>query len=253
MFRLRDVVDAGAAAAPGGFREFGEGEPGDEFEQLAGLGGDFLAVAKVAGFVISDGSFAAASPRGAATVFDKVFVDVLDLGIPVMGTGGIGRIIGKEVAVFFQVGAAATGVGDDGVEFPDGKEVQLAAGEGAGGFEVAIVGVQGAATGLDGRREDLAAIGEEDIGGVAIDVRKCQVLDTTGEKGDTAVRRSLGREGVGFAWFFILAWWRLCGCAGADGKSALHFGDEFMRKPGRDSRGLRLKSTQGWGKKTQES
>ena len=63
------------------------------------------------------------------------------------------------------------------------------------------MGVQGAAAGLDGRRVDFAAIGEEDVGGIAVDVRKCQVLDTTGEKGDAAADRSGG--------------W-------------LHFGNEFM-------------------------
>ena len=115
LLGLGDVIDAGAAAAPRGFWEFGEGEAGDEFEELAGLGGDFLAVAEVAGFVVGDGGFSAAGGGGAAADFDEVFVDVFDFEVPCVGAGGVGGVFGEEVAVFFEVGAAAAGVGDDGV------------------------------------------------------------------------------------------------------------------------------------------
>ena len=172
MFRLRDVVDAGAAAAPRGLGEFPESEARDESEKLAGLHADFLAVAQVAGFVIGDGGFTAAGGRGAAAGFDQKFVDVLDLRVPGVGAGSVGRIVGQEVAVFFEMGAAAAGVGDDGVEIGDGEEVELAAGEETGGIQVPIVGVEGAAAGLDGRSEDFAVVGEEDVRGVAVDVRE---------------------------------------------------------------------------------
>ena len=51
---LGDVVNARAAAAPHGLRQFHELQAGDELEQLARLPRDLLPVAKVAGLVISD-------------------------------------------------------------------------------------------------------------------------------------------------------------------------------------------------------
>ncbi len=51
--RLREVVDAGAAAAPGGLGAFAQLDAGERAENRAGLGGDFLAVAEMAGVVIS--------------------------------------------------------------------------------------------------------------------------------------------------------------------------------------------------------
>jgi hypothetical protein len=183
LLRLGDVIDAGAAAAPGGLRKFRQSEAGDEFEELAGLAADFLAVAKVAGFVIGDGGFATTGRGGAAVDLNQELVDVPDLGIPGVGAGGVGGVTGKEVAVFFEMGTAAAGVGDDGVEFLHGEEIELAAGEGAGGFEVAVVGVEGATAGLHRRCQDFAVIGEEDVGGVAVDVREDEVLDAAGEEG----------------------------------------------------------------------
>ena len=55
-FRLNDVVDAGAAAAPGAFGKFDEFQAGDGVQDLARLRGDFLAVAQMASFVVSDGA-----------------------------------------------------------------------------------------------------------------------------------------------------------------------------------------------------
>src|ERR1700733_14554006 len=52
---LDEVVDAGAATTPHGFGERLEVEAGDAREQFAWLGGDFLAVAEMAGVVVGDG------------------------------------------------------------------------------------------------------------------------------------------------------------------------------------------------------
>ena len=57
-FRLNDVIDAGAAAAPFAFSEFDEFEFGNRFQDGAWLRGDFLAVTEMAGFVVGDGLFA---------------------------------------------------------------------------------------------------------------------------------------------------------------------------------------------------
>ena len=53
-FGLDEVVDAGAAAAPHRLGQRHEVEAGDGGEELAGLCGDFLAVAEVAGVVVGD-------------------------------------------------------------------------------------------------------------------------------------------------------------------------------------------------------
>ena len=50
--RLDDVVDAGAAAAPGALRQLDQLQVRDQAQQLARLGGDLLAVRQVAGLVI---------------------------------------------------------------------------------------------------------------------------------------------------------------------------------------------------------
>jgi len=54
---LREVVDARAAAAPVALGQFHELHTGDGFQQRARLGGDFLAVAEVAGLVVGDQGF----------------------------------------------------------------------------------------------------------------------------------------------------------------------------------------------------
>ena len=54
-FRLDQIVDAGATAAPCAFRQFDKFEIGDGPEHGARLGGDFLAVAEVTRLVVGDG------------------------------------------------------------------------------------------------------------------------------------------------------------------------------------------------------
>ena len=54
---LREVVNARAAAAPVALGQFHELHTGDGFQQRARLGGDFLAVAEVAGLVVSHHGF----------------------------------------------------------------------------------------------------------------------------------------------------------------------------------------------------
>ena len=51
-FRLHDVVDASAAAAPEALRQLYQLEVGDEPQELAWLGGDLLAMREVAGLVV---------------------------------------------------------------------------------------------------------------------------------------------------------------------------------------------------------
>ena len=180
----------------------------------------------MAGFVIGDGGLTTAGSGDAAAGLDEKLVDVLDLGVPGVGAGGVGGVIGKQVAVFFEVGAAASRVGDDGVEFVDCEEIELAAGQLAGRFEVAVVGVEGAAAGLDGRRQDFAVVGKENVGGVAVNVGKNQILDAAGEQGDTVA----GRAGGPF-----------------------DRADEFVGKRGRNGGRLGLQIPQGGREETQQT
>ncbi len=58
LLGLGNVVDASATAAPVGLGKFDELEAGDQFEQIAGLLGNLLAVRQVAGVVVGDGEVA---------------------------------------------------------------------------------------------------------------------------------------------------------------------------------------------------
>ena len=78
LLGLGDIVDASAAAAPVGLGELDELEPGDQFEDVAGLLGDLLPVGQVSGVVVGDGEVAQARARGAAAVFHHPFVDVAE-------------------------------------------------------------------------------------------------------------------------------------------------------------------------------
>ena len=86
-FGLNEVVDASAAAAPGTFGKFHEIEAGDGAEKLAWLSCNFLAVAKVAGFVISDGGFRLVDLGFVDANDGKPFVDVFDFVVPFFGSG----------------------------------------------------------------------------------------------------------------------------------------------------------------------
>ena len=95
----------------------------------------------------------------------------------------------QEVIVGAKMGAAAAGVADDGVVVGGVDEVELAAGEEAGGVGVSVVRVEGAAAGLDGRGVDFAVVGEEHVHGGAVDVGEGEVLHAAGEHEDAAFGR----------------------------------------------------------------
>ena len=90
----------------------------------------------------------------------------------------------KDSSVGPQVGPAATGIGDDRVIARWREQIDHPAGEGRGEGRFAIVAVQRSAARLDRRGVDLAAIGEENVGGVAVDVAENQILNATGEQSD---------------------------------------------------------------------
>ena len=80
-FRLSDVIDASAPAAPGRLREFSQSETWNRFQDLPWLLGDLLAVTEVACFMISDRPLVKASfsgPRFSKADLTKPLMNVAD-------------------------------------------------------------------------------------------------------------------------------------------------------------------------------
>ena len=216
LLGLGDVVDAGAAAAPVGFRQVDHLQPGDGIEDGARLVDHLLAVAQVAALVVGGAVETAARGGLAEARRDQPLVDVLDLGVPLRGACGVERIIMQQMTVFLQVRAAAACVGDDGIKVVQIEAVDLLAGEYAGEVHGAVVGVQRAAAMLVTRSDDFTAIGQQHIGGIAIDPGKHQILDAAREQAHPVLR----------------------------GGRTLHRVDEFVGKMIGDHRRLRLQLAQ---------
>ena len=216
LLGLGDVVDACAAAAPISFGEFDELESGDQFEQVAGLLGNLLAVGQVTGIVVGDGEVAQASLRCAAAVLHHPLVDVAELRIPEFCQRPVDRVVGEQGTIMAEMVTAAAGVGDDGVELRRREKVDHPLRQRLGRIGFAIVSVKGAAAGLDGRRVDFAAVGQEDVRGIAIDVGEDEILDAAREQGDAVLLLRRRLDGA----------------------------DELRRELRRDGRALRLEATE---------
>ena len=70
FLRAGDAVDAGAAAAPGAFREIDEADAGQQAQQVARRGGDPLAVGEVAGIVVGERDGVRERRRGGRSAAD---------------------------------------------------------------------------------------------------------------------------------------------------------------------------------------
>ena len=123
----------------------------DQAQQLARLGGDLLAVRQVAGLVVGHHLRRGMVGGRLNADLNEPLVDVLDLLVPEGGAVAIGRVVGEQLVVVLEVGAAAAGVGDDGVELVRRELLKLLAGELLGQFPFAVVGVERAAAELLGR------------------------------------------------------------------------------------------------------
>jgi len=92
--RLNQVVDARAATAPGAFRKLDQLEIWNRVQQLARLRSNLLAMAKMAGFMISDRCRRLITRRA---WFDadlhEPFVNIFDFRIPELRAVVISRII----------------------------------------------------------------------------------------------------------------------------------------------------------------
>ena len=102
----------------------------------------------------------------------------------------------EQVAVVAQVRSAAAGVRDDRVVAVGRKEIDHPPRLLAGQLQLAVVGVQGSAARLRRRRLDRAAVGEEHIGGVAVDVRETRdpECSRSGARRGSAARRAATRS-----------------------------------------------------------
>jgi hypothetical protein len=83
--RLDQIVDARAAAAPSALRQLRQCELGNGAQNLARLRGDLLAVAQMAGFVVSDVLRGRARLGRREADLRQPFVDVLEFRVPQFG------------------------------------------------------------------------------------------------------------------------------------------------------------------------
>ena len=183
-FGLDEIINARAAATPHRLGQRGHLDAGNAFEEFAGLGRDLLAVAKMAGVVVGDLGVRGRFLRRAEVDLDEIFADVLELFRPLAGLGGVLRVVLEKAIKMLQMRSAPGGVRDDGIEGIEIELIEQAARVALGHFVLAIVRVQGTAAALVRRRDDGAAVGEENVGGIAVDVTIDQILDAAGEEGD---------------------------------------------------------------------
>ena len=183
-FGLDEVVDARAAAAPHRFGQRHHLQAGNFREEFARLGGDFLAVAEMAGVVIGDAGLRTRLFRRAKIDLDEPFADVPDFPGPLRRLGRVTRIVLEEAVEMLEMRSATGGIGDDGVEPVEIELVEEAAGVALGHFIFAVVGVKRSAAALRRGRENRATVGAQDVGGVAVDVAVDEVLDAAGEEAD---------------------------------------------------------------------
>ena len=122
-FGLRDVVDAGGAATNVGMGKLDEFEARNLFQEIARSVANFLPVEQVAGILIGDPEIERLerAQRRGESEGSEIFGDIPDFGLERDGLRVLGFFLGEEVIVLLERGAAAGGVGDDGVEFLPGE------------------------------------------------------------------------------------------------------------------------------------
>ena len=103
-FRLNEVVDTGAAAAPSAFREFNQLKIRNGPQDLAWLLGDFLAMTQMTRLMIGDGLFRGVSGwRRLNSDLGQPFMDILDLFVPQMSALFVGGLALQKFGIMFEV------------------------------------------------------------------------------------------------------------------------------------------------------
>ena len=146
---------------------------------------------EVAGILIGDAEWERIQFGGEAEGGEK-FGDIANSFRKYARLRVLGFVKQKKMSVFLERGAAAGGVGDDGVEIIVKKDGHVSFCEIASG--VADSGVRGesAAAELSPRDDDLAAVGGEDADGGFIEPGEGDVGDAAGEESDTGAARAGG-------------------------------------------------------------
>ena len=122
--------------------------------------------------------------RCAAPDLHQPLVDVLQLRVPGARRVAVSRIVFEQVPVVPQVRSAAAGVRDDRIVAVRREEIDHPARLLPGQIQLAVVGVQRSAARLRRWRLDAAAVGQQHIRRVAVDVGEDQILDAAGQKRD---------------------------------------------------------------------
>ena len=185
-FGLRDVINAGRATADVGVWQLDEFEAGNLFQEIARRVADFLPMEKVARILVGDAEIKRLewAQRSDDSEAGKIFGDVSHLGFECEGLRIFGLFFGEEVVVFLERGAAAGGVGDDGVEFVASESEKIFAGEIARGVADSGVSGERSAAQLIFGDDDFDAVGVEDADGCVVEARECDLRDASSEEGD---------------------------------------------------------------------
>lgn len=154
-FGFVDVVGAGAAAAGIAVGDFAESDVRDLAEEGARGAADALGVAEVAGVVVGDAERAGWGWDGREAETEEEGGDVFDFGGE-GGGGGFFRAAFEDERVFVEAGAAAGGIGEDGVDVV-WEGLEIAASGGAGIVTCADVPCEGTAAALGFGDDDLDA------------------------------------------------------------------------------------------------
>src|SRR6266704_3309132 len=102
----------------------------------------------------------------------------------------------KEMIVFFERGAAAGGVGNDGVEILAKENRQIVAGEAARDVADARVRGESAAAKLPIGHDDFATVSGKDADGRFVQLRKGDISDASSKESDASAARTGGGEGL---------------------------------------------------------
>ena len=193
---MRQVVDASAAAAALGVLDIDEGHALDRPQERTGLRPDALAVGQVTRVLVHDPKrFSRARRDGLHDL-----ADVTDPRSERPGTIRPQRVVGEDVPVVLEVGAAARRVYDH-LRLVTGKGIDVEPGELAGAVAVTGVRVQGAAAGLLFGNADHMPIALEKPHGGALGVAERLAHDAAREEAhvgarmvDPAERGTFGRR-----------------------------------------------------------
>ena len=95
------------------------------------------------------------------------------------------------------MGSTSGGVGDNGVEVERIELIDHPPCQNTGGHGLSVVCMERSAARLHGGSHDFAAVGQQDIGGVPVDVGKDQILHAAGKKAHAVALDSLwGLDGT---------------------------------------------------------